>query len=205
MGFSVNAQRESRRSLEDRLTEKRRITEAGCWEWTKSVTGHGYGRMSYQNHVYRVHRLAAHLWLGLDISDPSVAVCHHCDNPPCFNPDHLYLGSQRTNVRDMHQRGRGYPGPQKWTHCANGHELTPETRVAGAGRCKICANRYNKERRARVDAVKAMTAALTSHQHPTPLGSSGKCDHEARGITWAEGDTTCYVCETCGHEWTERD
>ena len=51
--------------------------------------------------------------------------------------------------------------------------------------------------------VKAMTAALTSHQHPTPLGSSGKCGHEARGITWAEGNTTCYVCATCEHEWAE--
>lgn len=50
-----------------------------------------------------------------------------------------------------------------------------------------------------------ITAALASHQHPTPLGSSGKCDHEARGVTWAEGNTTCYVCETCEHEWTERD
>ena len=50
-----------------------------------------------------------------------------------------------------------------------------------------------------------ITAALTSHQHPTPLGSSGKCDHEARGVTWAEGDTTAYACETCEHEWTERD
>lgn len=51
--------------------------------------------------------------------------------------------------------------------------------------------------------IKAITAALTSHQHPTPPGSSGKCDHAQRGITWAEGNTTAYVCETCEHEWIE--
>ena len=51
--------------------------------------------------------------------------------------------------------------------------------------------------------VKAITDGLTSHQHPTPLGSSGKCGHEARGITWAEQGTTAYACNTCEHEWTE--
>lgn len=146
MGFSVNTQLESRRSLEDRLLEKRHITPGGCWEWTKATTQHGYGRMSFRNHVHRVHRLAAYLWLGFDLSDSRTSVCHHCDNPPCFNPDHLYLGSQKTNVRDMVDRGRHYPGPEKWEACVKGHELTPETRVAGTGRCKICANQYNKSR-----------------------------------------------------------
>ena len=51
--------------------------------------------------------------------------------------------------------------------------------------------------------VKAITAALTSHQHPTPPGSSGKCNHTQRGITWAEQGTTAYACNTCEHEWTE--
>jgi hypothetical protein len=54
---------------------------------------------------YYVHRLAAHLWLGLDL-DSRVCVLHRCDNPPCFNPDHLFLGTQSDNLRDSISKGR---------------------------------------------------------------------------------------------------
>lgn len=158
---SPNTRLIATRPLENRLTESRRITDNGCWEWTRAVTEHGYGRMSYQDQVHRVHRLAAHLWHGLDLDDSTTKVCHHCDNPPCFNPEHLYLGTQKTNVRDMIDRGRNYPGPDRWTHCTRGHELTPDNTVGvKKPRCRTCNNEQQNRRRREKQAVQAITAAL---------------------------------------------
>ena len=96
----------ARMSLQDRLFSNRLITSSGCWEWLGSKRDFGYGRMSYKDHVHSTHRLAAHEWLGMDLHDSSIKVCHKCDNPPCFNPEHLYLGDQKTNMSDCTEKGR---------------------------------------------------------------------------------------------------
>lgn len=155
-----NTRRIATLRLSDRIQEGAQVTEAGCWEWTGAVTQRGYGRMSYRNQVYRVHRLAAHEWLGLDLADPTVKVCHRCDNPPCVNPDHLYLGDQKTNVQDMVQRGRNYPGPARWTHCARGHALIEGNTVGKKNpRCRTCNNEQQRRRR-QVRTVTAITTVL---------------------------------------------
>ncbi len=71
----------------------------------------GYGSLSIaisRNHQIHVgaHRLMAHLRLGLDLLDSKQHACHHCDNPICFNPDHLFVGGAIDNVRDMIAKGR---------------------------------------------------------------------------------------------------
>lgn len=54
-----------------------------------------------------VHRLAAHLFLGLDLSrSRGVYACHHCDTPACFNPEHLFLGTPKDNSDDCKAKGR---------------------------------------------------------------------------------------------------
>lgn len=163
MGVSVNTQEVSRTPLEVRLMRQVEVTESGCWVWAGSVTQHGYGRMSWKNHVHRTHRLAAHLWLGLDLGDTEAKVCHTCDNPPCLNPEHLYIGTQKSNVADMLDRGRAYKGPDKWTHCAKGHELSPDNRST-SGRCRTCWNEYQRNKRARLKAatVQAIEGAISN-------------------------------------------
>lgn len=52
-----------------------------------------------------VHRIAAAIWLGFDL-ESDLQVNHHCDNPPCFNPEHLFIGTQKDNLRDMDAKGR---------------------------------------------------------------------------------------------------
>ncbi len=94
------------RSIEARLFARYRVNpETGCWEWTGGKQGGKYGAIYYQGKHWRVHRLAAVLWLGFD-DDPSVKVLHTCDNPPCFNPAHLFTGTHQDNMDDMVSKGR---------------------------------------------------------------------------------------------------
>jgi hypothetical protein len=53
----------------------------------------------------RVHRVAAHLWLDFDLDSP-LCVLHRCDVPRCFNPEHLFVGTQKDNTNDMIVKGR---------------------------------------------------------------------------------------------------
>ncbi len=114
MGFATRDQ------VEQRLLDNRMIDPAtGCWNWTRSCQGKGYGQTSFQGHNLRVHRLAAHFWLGFDLSG-DLLVLHHCDNPPCFNPDHLWFGTPADNTADMVTKGRwgnkAFPGESNSQH-----------------------------------------------------------------------------------------
>lgn len=76
-----------------------------CKEWTGCISG-GYGRYYLPgNQAVLVHREALATKLGRDI-DPGYLACHHCDNGPCHEPEHLYEGNRVDNMQDMHSRGR---------------------------------------------------------------------------------------------------
>ncbi len=70
-----------------------------------------YGQVWYPNlkRVLTTHRVAFALANNVPISSllPAQLICHHCDNPPCCRPEHLFLGDKRANARDMAQKGRG--------------------------------------------------------------------------------------------------
>lgn len=79
-----------------------------CWPWLGHVNLRGYGNFAFriQSRVHTVaaHRIAALIAFGS--IDRGVNVLHHCDNPRCCNPSHLFLGSQEENMRDCAAKRR---------------------------------------------------------------------------------------------------
>ena len=84
----------------------RPAAESSCWVWTGSKDEAGYGLFQRATrHLVRAHRLSFELHNG--ITPGELRVLHRCDNPPCVNPHHLFLGTDLDNARDMIAKGRG--------------------------------------------------------------------------------------------------
>ena len=84
-----------------------------CIEWEGYRHKDGYGRRSVGGKVRQAHRVAWEAVHG-DIPEGH-CVCHSCDNPPCVNVEHLFLGTHRDNMKDMNNKGRR-AGPAGETH-----------------------------------------------------------------------------------------
>lgn len=97
------------RSLEQRVL----IQPSGCWHWKLSGTPSGYGLMNIGGKRYLAHRAAFFAWTGID--PIGLFVCHKCDNPPCCNPEHLFLGTASDNTRDFVRKGLNQHGDAHWT------------------------------------------------------------------------------------------
>jgi len=128
--------------------KKYEVTEDGCWKWIGKTRGKGYGVLTMSGGIV-AHRFSLQLATGL--SGEGLFACHHCDNPSCVNPDHLFWGTHTDNVRDCVSKGRHGKFWSSRTHCKNGHEYTPEnTRITKTQRvCRACVNASGKRIRER--------------------------------------------------------
>ena len=87
----------------------------GCWGWTGSGTKFGYGNFYVNNKMVRAHRFSYELHKGPVPNGHFVM--HTCDNPKCTNPEHLEVGTNQENIKDMRRKGRsndwGRKGPAR--------------------------------------------------------------------------------------------
>lgn len=114
----------------------------------------GYGKLKSDDGLIGAHRAS---WILANGPIPDgLCVLHRCDNPPCVNPAHLWVGTHADNAADKVAKGRARGGPPLLTHCRRGHEYTPENtswfkQATGqpGRRCRICTNERQRVRKRR--------------------------------------------------------
>lgn len=108
----------------------------GCWPWIGSISVAANG----------VHYVPSRLsWEMIHGAIPNqLLACHKCDNPPCVNPDHIFLGTQLDNVRDMIAKGRH---PSNWTIVKPSDREDAIVRLANGESAKQVAARYGVSER----------------------------------------------------------
>lgn len=142
-----------------------------CWPW-RGLRSHGYGIKYFQKKREMAHRLAWVLKYGDLPAD--MCVCHKCDNPPCCNPRHLFLGSKSDNMADKVKKDRQAKGKR---HAAAISKSVPRGEFHHAA--VLTAEIVRKIRIIRALGLESLRSCSIR------LGISYSCVSEAaRGITW---------------------
>lgn len=110
-----------------------------CWVWSASKRPNGYGSFWMDGEIFGAYR--ASFVLNVGVIPDGLFVLHRCDNPPCVRPEHLFIGTQADNAKDMMMKGRNKNGVASKTHCLRGHAYSPETLFRcrnGRKSCRLC-------------------------------------------------------------------
>lgn len=149
-----------------------------CWLWRGSRQTHGYGTFYYQGTMHLSHRIS---WILTYGEIPTgLCVLHKCDNPPCVNPQHLFLGTHVDNMIDRERKGRGKfivacraaaRMRLSKTCCKYGHPLEGENlyrHPRGYRSCRICVRESQQRyyRRKEAEALRTLSKALKEEAQP---------------------------------------
>lgn len=140
-------------NLEEHLKSRTIYDEnTGCWLHQGINKSKGYAFATFNYTQVSVHRISAYLYLNYDLEDKSLQVNHKliCSNLNCWNPEHIYVGTQTDNMNDTVLKGNhGSPNKNK-THCKFGHEYTPENTYTrkdnGFRQCLTCQREKDNNR-----------------------------------------------------------
>jgi hypothetical protein len=95
-------------TAEERFDSRYSVAPNGCWIWHGTISagrrGMGYGELRVHSKITKAHRYSYMRFTG-PIPEGRL-ICHHCDNPLCVNPAHLFVGTQQDNMDDMAAKGR---------------------------------------------------------------------------------------------------
>jgi hypothetical protein len=136
----------------------------GCWNWTGAHEPRGYGITTYNGKLEYVHRIAAILWMSYS-PESKLHVLHRCDNPSCFNPKHIFLGTRSDNMRDCVVKGRH--SMVRKTACPKGHPYATYRDKLGRRFCPTC------KRTGRENARKARNEVRMSAEKTGSDGTPG--------------------------------
>lgn len=114
--------------------------ENGCLVWTGHRSFGDRGRFHLNGKLMIAARAAWIIERG-EIPE-GMLVLHRCDNAPCVDIDHLFLGTQSENIKDMYSKGRGHKGSKNsWnanmTHCTKGHPYAGDN-LGKSGNQRCC-------------------------------------------------------------------
>lgn len=166
----------------------------------------GYGIMRVRGKVLKTHRIAWELANG-PIPD-GLSVCHSCDNPPCCNVEHLFLGTHADNMADMIAKKRDRPGDfnAAKTHCPQGHPYDEANTIVrrNSRECRACKKLSNAkscaklvELRIRVTGIRGLGKYNSAKTH-CPQG------HEYAGSNLQMGPDGRRSCRICSYAAGDR-
>lgn len=106
-----------------------------CWEWCSPKDSEGYGYFRHRPlKIRKAHRAS---WLIFNGDIPNgLCVCHRCDNPSCVNPNHLFLGTNKENLRDCAAKKRTFNS--KKIRCPKGHPYIGENLFMSNRGYRLC-------------------------------------------------------------------
>ena len=140
------------RTLERFWSKVDRRSDDECWPWLGATDGR-YGQFWFDRRKVKANRFAIAVDKGVWLGSDQLA-CHHCDNPICVNPSHLFIGSMSDNIRDAVAKERIDPAVMlqrnhnsEKTHCIRGHSLSGYNLVIKNGRrsCRECQQMHHRK------------------------------------------------------------